>query len=252
MSQNRTAVKMESDSIELGTLPPPPKHIAIVMDGNGRWAEGRGLPRLEGHRQGAQTLEHIIEASADLGIEYLTVYAFSSENWERPQLEVDGLINLMRFYLRNKVIQFHENGVRLNVIGNYQAFPDDVVSMIQEALDLTKNNTRITLNVALNYGGRAEILQATQKIAKRVAAGDLEADSLTEQIFSHFLWTAGCPDPDVFIRTSGEYRISNYLLWQLSYTELVFIEKNWPDFTKKDLMDVIKQFQGRQRRFGAL
>ena len=148
--------------------------------------------------------------------------------------------------------EFHESGVRLNIIGNYRAFPDDVVSMIQEAMDLTKNNTRITLNVALNYGSRAEILQATKRIAKLVAAGDLDTGSLTEDMFANFLWTVGIPDPDIFIRTSGEYRISNYLLWQMSYTELVFVEKNWPDFCKEDLLNAIEDYQGRQRRFSAL
>lgn len=229
-----------------------PRHVAIIMDGNRRWAQERGFPQLEGHRRGSQNLESITRFAADVGLEFLTVYAFSSENWRRSEGEVNGLINLMRYYLQTKVVEFHENGVRLNIIGDYHAFPRDVVSMIQESLELTKNNRRITLNVALNYGARAEILKATRQISSAVAEGQMNINDITEERFEEFLWTAGIPDPEIFIRTSGEKRISNYLLWQLSYTELFFVEKYWPDFTEKDLMNAIEEYQGRHRRFGAL
>lgn len=229
-----------------------PRHIAIIMDGNGRWAKERGLPRLEGHRRGAQALEDIIEFAVQIGLEYLTVYAFSAENWKRPEEEINGLVNLMRLYLQTKVIKFHENNIRLNIIGNYQAFPPDVVSLIQEAINLTKNNTSTILNIALNYGSRSEIIRAAQNIAKKVVAGELEAEAITEELFSEHLWTSGIPDPEIFIRTSGEHRISNYLLWQLSYTELIFVEKYWPEFSAKELINAIKEYQGRNRRFGAL
>ena len=229
-----------------------PRHVAIIMDGNGRWAQEKGLSRLEGHRRGSQTLEDTTKAAAECGLEYLTVYVFSSENWRRPEAEITGLIHLMRYYLQNKIVEFHENGICLKILGDYKAFPKDVVSMIQEAIDLTKNNTGLTLNLALNYGSRGEIVNAVKEISQCVASGKMEIADISEKVVSNFLWTAGTPDPEIFIRTGGEIRVSNYLLWQLSYTELIFVKKYWPDFTKKDLMDAIEEYKRRHRRFGAL
>lgn len=229
-----------------------PSHIAIIMDGNGRWAKSRGLPRIEGHRKGAQALERVVEACAKSKINYLTVFAFSSENWRRPAEEVDGLIGLLRLYLSKKINKLVKNNVRLNVIGNIKAFPDDVVKLIESALEQTKDGTGLTLTVALNYGSRAEIVRATQKIAARVESGCLKIDDIDESMFSNFLMTADMPNPDVLVRTSGEQRISNYLLWQISYAELIFVEKHWPDFGAEDIAMIVEEFKGRNRRYGGL
>lgn len=229
-----------------------PRHIAIIMDGNGRWAQEKGLPRLEGHRRGALVLENVVEILIAQGLPFLTVYAFSSENWKRPEEEIGGLVNLMRFYLQNKIAKLHEQGVRLNILGEYKIFPEDVVLLIQESLELTRYNKGLTLSIALNYGGRSEIVRAAQRISKRVMAGDLEPEALTEELFSHFLWTAGIPDPEILIRTSGEQRLSNFLLWQSSYTELIFLKKYWPDFSEDDVKNALDHYHEKHRRFGGL
>lgn len=232
--------------------PPIPTHIAIIMDGNGRWSSQRNLPTILGHREGASTLKRITQHAGQKGIKYLTVYAFSTENWKRPIQWVQELMGLLRYYLKNEIKEILKNNVKLTVIGNRTDFDQDIQTLIQEAEEATKNNTGLNLVIALNYGGRKDILQACQSIAKKVEAGELTPDQITESLFSDNLYTQDIPDPDLLIRTSGEYRISNYLLWQLAYSEFVFTDKLWPDFNEDDLDDAIKQYQSRNRRFGAV
>jgi undecaprenyl diphosphate synthase len=228
----------------------PPRHVAIIMDGNGRWARSRGLSRLAGHSRGAEALRRTVAAAVELGIEYLTVFAFSSENWERPAAEVEGLMGLLRRYLRGEVAELHENDVRLRFIGEHERLPGDIVELITDAESLTAGNQRLTLAVALNYGSRREFVLAVRRLAAAAAAGQLDPDSIGEGQVEAALFTAGLPDPDLIIRTSGERRMSNFLLWQSAYSEFVFLDKYWPDFTKEDLMAAIREYQGRQRRYG--
>ena len=220
-----------------------PKHIAIIMDGNGRWAQARGLPRAAGHKQGAEAVRACVKAAADNGIECLTLFGFSSENWQRPQEEVNELMRLLRHYLRAETAELHKNNVRLRVIGDRSAFDADIIKLIENAEELTQHNDGITVAMALNYGGRADILQAAQKAQN---ADDFEA------AFEANLMSAGLPDVDLMIRTSGEQRISNFLLWQCAYAEFVFMNTLWPDFNAKSLSDALSQYALRDRRFGAL
>jgi undecaprenyl diphosphate synthase len=229
----------------------PPKHVAIIMDGNGRWAVSRGLPRTAGHHRGAEAVRRAVMGAAELGISYLTLFGFSSENWKRPPTEVDDLMGLLRLYLRSEVAEFHRNGVRLKVIGDRERLSPDLVSMITGAEEMTDANRRLQLTVALSYGGRSEIAGAARRIAERVKAGEIDPAAIDETLFEQHLLTAGIPDPDLVIRTSGEKRISNFLLWQTAYAELVFIDRLWPDFTKQDLEDAIREFRSRDRRYGA-
>jgi undecaprenyl diphosphate synthase len=229
----------------------PPKHVAIIMDGNGRWAVSRGLPRTAGHHRGAEAVRRAVIGAAELGISYLTLFGFSSENWKRPPTEVDDLMGLLRLYLRSEVAEFHRNGVRLKVIGDRERLSPDLVSMITGAEEMTDANRRLQLTVALSYGGRSEIAGAARRIAERVKAGEIDPAAIDETLFEQHLLTAGIPDPDLVIRTSGEKRISNFLLWQTAYAELVFIDRLWPDFTKQDLEDAIREFRSRDRRYGA-
>jgi undecaprenyl diphosphate synthase len=233
------------------TGPTPPAHVAIIMDGNGRWAKSRGLPRIAGHRRGAESVRRAITASAELGISYLTLFGFSSENWKRPSDEVNDLMALLRHYLRGEIAELHQQGVRLLVIGDRVRLAPDIVTLIDNAEQLTRNNKGLTLIVALSYGGRDDIVQASRKLAEDVAAGRIQAKDIDETRLSSSLFTAGIPDPDLLIRTSGEQRISNFLLWQLAYTELVFIETLWPDFGRADLEKAISDYHGRERRYGA-
>jgi undecaprenyl diphosphate synthase len=233
------------------TGPTPPAHVAIIMDGNGRWAKSRGLPRIAGHRRGAESVRRAITASAELGISYLTLFGFSSENWKRPSDEVNDLMALLRHYLRGEIAELHQQGVRLLVIGDRARLAPDIVTLIDNAEQLTRNNKGLTLIVALSYGGRDDIVQASRKLAEDVAAGRIQAKDIDETRLSSSLFTAGIPDPDLLIRTSGEQRISNFLLWQLAYTELVFIETLWPDFGRADLEKAISDYHGRERRYGA-
>ncbi len=233
------------------TAPAPPAHVAIIMDGNGRWAKSRGLPRIAGHRRGAESVRRAITASAELGISYLTLFGFSSENWKRPSDEVNDLMGLLRHYLRGEIAELHQQGVRLLVIGDRARLAPDIVTLIDNAEQLTRNNKGLTLIVALSYGGRDDIVQASRKLAEDVAAGRIQAKDIDETRLSSSLFTAGIPDPDLLIRTSGEQRISNFLLWQLAYTELVFIETLWPDFGRADLEKAISDYHGRERRYGA-
>lgn len=233
-----------------GLLIKPPQHVAIVMDGNGRWARQHTLSRLEGHKRGSEVAREIVTTAAKIGIEYLTLYAFSSENWRRDPNEVTGLMTLLKHYLETEAEEFHKEGVRLKVIGERDLLPNTILNLIEEVEELTKSNKSITLQMAISYGSRAEILHAVQEIAKKVRDHRLDAADITEQTFEDHLYTAGVPDPDLLIRTSGEQRISNYLLWQLAYTELVFVDKFWPDFTSADFMETLITYQNRERRFG--
>ncbi len=226
-------------------------HIAVIMDGNGRWAKKRGLPRVMGHRAGMKAVKEITKSCRDLGIKYLTLYAFSSENWKRPKAEVDALMRFLEEYIDKELRSFIKNGIRLNFIGRMGALPDFVRPKLKKAMEATADCGNMTLNVALNYSGRDEIVDAAKKFASQVKAGKLGADDLDEGSFSGFLYTAGQPDPDLLIRTSGEMRISNFLLWQISYAELYVTPKLWPDFRRGDLIDAINEYRKRERRFGA-
>jgi undecaprenyl diphosphate synthase len=228
-----------------------PQHVAIIMDGNGRWAKARGLPRIAGHRRGAEAARRAVTAAAELGIPYLTLFGFSSENWKRPTAEIQDLMALLRHYLYGEIAELHRSGVRLKVIGQLARLAPDIVGLIEHAENLTRENSQITLTIALSYGGRAEIVAAVQAIAAQVASGALSADQVDENCIARHLFTADIPDPDLLIRTSGEQRISNFLLWQCAYSELVFTKTLWPDFSKHDLEQAIDEFCDRERRYGA-
>ena len=233
-------------------LPRPlPRHIAIIMDGNGRWAQARGLPRIAGHRNGAEAVRRTLVAANELGIPYLTLFGFSSENWKRPLGEVDDLMGLLRHYLRGEIAELHRNGVRLRVIGEIGRLSPDLVTLIANAEALTHDNRGSNLTIALSYGGRAEIVAATRAIAVKVAGGSLPVEAVDEDLIASHLFTADLPDPDLLIRTSGEQRISNFLLWQCAYAELVFTKRLWPDFGRGDLEEAIAEYCGRERRYGA-
>lgn len=227
-----------------------PRHVAITMDGNGRWAKRRLLPRALGHRQGAEAVRRIVQACVDLGVQYLTLYAFSSENWKRPTDEVEDLMGLLRHYLRNEVAELNRNNVRLRIIGERRGLAPDVVALVNESEGLTRNNTGLTLVLALNYGAQAEIAAAVRAIAAKVQAGVMPLEAINEQAVADHLLTVGIPDPDLIIRTSGEQRLSNFLLWQAAYAELVFVDCLWPDFDKAQLVEAIETFGRRERRFG--
>jgi len=230
---------------------PVPRHIAIIMDGNGRWAKSRGLPRIAGHRRGAEAARRTVIAAAELGVPYLTLFGFSSENWKRPSAEINDLMTLLRHYLRGEIAELHRNGVRLKVIGDLGKLDPDIISLIDHAEAMTCENSRINLTIALSYGARAEILAAVHEIARQVASGSLAAHAIDEKCFARHLFTAELPDPDLLIRTSSEQRISNFLLWQSAYSEFVFTKTLWPDFSKSDLRQAIDEFCGRERRYGA-
>ena len=227
-----------------------PRHVGIIMDGNGRWAAARGLPRALGHKAGAEAARRAVEAAGEAGIGWLTLFAFSSENWQRPQDEVQDLTALMRHYLRTEVARLAREGVRLRIIGERERFGEETARLIASAEATTAGGTRLNLNIALSYGGRAEIAAAAREIARRAAAGTLDPDSVDPETFAGFLGTAGMPDPDLIIRTSGEQRISNFLLWQAAYAELVFQDVLWPDWGAEHLAQAIGEFGRRERRFG--
>ncbi len=227
-----------------------PHHLAIIMDGNGRWAKARMLPRIMGHRRGVQTVRTIVEACSQLGIRYLTLFAFSAENWSRPKTEVRSLMNLLKKYIRQEVPRMMRNNICFNVIGNRSELPEDVRSSLDEAMALTSANSGMTLTLALSYGARQELIQASRKLAMDIAKGEISDAEVSEASFSRYLYTASLPDPDLLIRTSGEMRISNFLLWQLAYTELYFTDINWPDFSKDELHLALSDYQQRERRFG--
>ena len=227
-----------------------PRHVAIIMDGNGRWAERRGLPRAAGHKAGAEAVRRAMQSAVDHGIEVLTLYAFSSENWRRSAEEISDLTGLMRFYLDREFKRLQDERVRVKLIGDYSAFGGDLVAKLEEAVEQTASNSRLTLVVALNYGSRAEIAAAAGKLAARAAAGQLDPAEIDEDALAGELETDGLPDLDLLIRTSGEMRLSNFLLWQAAYSELVFLDILWPDFDEKSFAEALDQFSRRQRRFG--
>lgn len=227
-----------------------PTHIAIIMDGNGRWAKSRFLPRIAGHRKGAEAVKEAVKGCIELGIPHLTLYAFSSENWNRSTAEVNDLMDLLRYYLQKEIDVLHKNNVRIRVIGDRTRLTPDIRENIAGAEQLTAENTTLNLTVALNYGGRQEIVRAVKDIAGSIAAGEIQATDVDEATFSRFLYTGGLPDPDLLIRTSGEQRLSNFLLWQLAYAELFFTDVLWPDFTVAKLKEAVSSFKQRERRYG--
>ena len=230
---------------------PVPRHVAIIMDGNGRWAESRGLPRVAGHRAGAEAVKRALQAAADHGVEVLTLYAFSSENWRRSEGEISDLTALMRFYLERELATLNKEGVRLKLIGDYSAFGADLVSRLETAVERTAANSRLTLVVALNYGSRAEIATAARTLAGKAATGEIDPEAIDEQALAEQLQTRDLPELDLLIRTSGEVRLSNFLLWQAAYAELLFVDTLWPDFDEQAFADALDRFATRQRRFGA-
>lgn len=227
-----------------------PRHVAIIMDGNGRWAVGRGLPRFAGHRAGVKTVREIVKASIDIGVSVLTLYAFSQENWKRPKEEVSLLMNLLDYFIDKEIQNLKREGVAFRTIGRLDALPRNIQEKLHKATEATKNNNKLVLNIALNYGARTEILDAVEKIVEEAKRSSNGGPHLTEESFSNYLYTAGLPDPDLLIRTSGEMRLSNFLLWQLSYAEIYITKKYWPDFKKSDYQKAIREYQKRERRFG--
>lgn len=229
-----------------------PAHVALILDGNGRWAKKRGLPRQMGHKKGCETVEQIVEDAARLGIRYLTVYGFSTENWKRPEDEVSALMQLFRYYTKRLLKIAMESNVRVKMIGERSRFAPDIVEGINRLEEETKDNTGLTFVIAVNYGSRDEITRAVKRIVKDAKEGKIAEEELTEQKIASYLDTAGIPDPDLLIRTSGELRLSNYLLWQLAYSELYVTDCLWPDFNKEELLEAIRQYNRRERRFGGL
>lgn len=229
---------------------PPARHVAIIMHGNGRWAAEHSLPRAEGHRQGVESVRRTVTAAMELGVTHLTLFSFSSENWSRPKQEINDLFGLLRRFIRRDLADLHKNGVRIRVIGARTGLESDILRMLDDAAELTKDNTALSLTIAFNYGARDEIARAAQRIAEDVKAGVMDASDVSPERFSTYLDTAGLPDPDLLIRTSGELRLSNFLLWQLAYAEFVFVDVYWPDFTKEVFEAAIAEYQGRSRRFG--
>ncbi|MCA6450065.1 MAG: isoprenyl transferase [Chitinophagaceae bacterium] len=227
-----------------------PRHIAIIMDGNGRWAEEKGQDRLYGHFHGVESVRNIVEGSAELGIQYLTLYAFSTENWDRPQQEVEGLMSLLVETIRKEVPTLNKNNIRLHVIGDMNMLPAFAQNELKEALELTSHNTGLNLIMALSYSSRWELVNAVQNIGRDVKAGKIDPETINQETLQQYLTTSQFPDPELMIRTSGEYRISNFLLYQLAYAELYFTNTRWPDFRKENLYEAIIDFQGRERRFG--
>ncbi len=242
---------MDSLASRSAAVPSAPLHVAVIMDGNGRWAARRGLPRVAGHKQGVEAVRRTVQAAADLGIPYLTLFAFSAENWRRPPPEVEALMGLLRKYLRREVAELHREGVRLRFIGQRPGLPRDIAALMEESEALTAGNTRLVLTIALNYGGRQEIVAATRRLAREAAAGRLDPEAIDEAAFEAATSSPEVPPPDVVIRTSGEQRVSNFLLWQVAYSEFVFLDTLWPDFSRADLEAAIRDYQARERRFGA-
>ena len=229
-----------------------PEHVAIILDGNGRWAKKRFLPRNMGHAQGSKTVERIIEDAFDMGIKYLTVYAFSTENWRRPKDEVDALMKLLRDYLKTCIKRANKNNMRVRVIGDVTGLSEDLREKIEQLEEASKGNTGINFTIALNYGSRDEMIRAMKKMAGDLRAGTLKKEDITEDAFAGYLDTKGIPEPDLMIRTSGEQRLSNFMLWQLAYTEFYFTDVLWPDFNKKELKKAVEYYNGRERRFGGI
>ncbi len=240
--------KLKQEEITLaGNLP---RHIAVIMDGNGRWAQQRGLPRTEGHREGIESVRDIVKASSQLGLKYLTLYAFSIENWKRPHTEVNILMKLLEHYLKQEIEELHENNVRLKSIGKLNSLPKSVQSQLHSSIEKTKENEGLTLTLALSYGGRWDIVRAVQMIALDVRRGKVSPEDINEDLFSDYLTTRSIPDPDFLIRSSGELRLSNFLLWEMAYGEMYITEKFWPEFRRESLYEALRNYQHRERRFG--
>lgn len=239
--------KLQNELKQSGVIP---THIAIIMDGNGRWAKQRGLPRVAGHKRGVETVREIVEACAQIGVKYLTLYTFSTENWNRPKDEVSTLMRLLLQSLKNRVNELNDNDIRLTTIGDISALPKIVQKQLMQDIERTQNNKKMILNLALSYSGRWEIIKAVRKIAEELKENDLDVEGITEECISKHLTTKEIPDPDLLIRTSGEFRVSNFLLWQIAYTEFVITDVFWPDFNREHLYDSIRKFQNRERRFG--
>jgi undecaprenyl diphosphate synthase len=227
-----------------------PRHVAVIMDGNGRWATGQGLTRVQGHRRGKESVREIVETAREIGIEVLTLYAFSSENWNRPEREVGALMTLLRRYLRTELKKMMRYEIRLRAIGNLRKLPTDVLAEIREVERQTRKNTRMTVQLAVSYGGREEIVRAARTLARKVRDGEMRPDQIDEDALAGALDTAGIPDPDLLIRTSGEQRISNFMMWQLAYTEIYITDILWPDFRRQQFLDALDSYKERQRRFG--
>ena len=223
-----------------------PAHVAIIMDGNGRWARSRRLPRLAGHRAGVENMRRVLEACGEFGIKYLTIYAFSTENWDRPKAEVRGLLNILEDVIDQELDELHENGVQLNHLGRLERMSDELQEKVNHAIELTRDNDRLVLNIAWNYGGRDEIVQVIEKI---VASG-VGPEKINEELVNSYLYTAGCPDPDLIVRTSGEFRVSNFLIWQGAYSEWYVTKTYWPDFGREELLKALIEYAARERRFG--
>jgi undecaprenyl diphosphate synthase len=247
--KNKNKKMFSAEGIDLERIP---RHIAIIMDGNGRWAKKRGLPRTMGHRAGVEAIRDVVRTCSNLGVEVLTVYAFSTENWRRPKEEVSILMRLLTDYLRKELKELHENNVKIMTMGDIALLPVEAQKELHKAIQQTEHNPGLILNLALNYGGRAEIKRALRILGEEIQQGKLSPEDINEDRISSALFTAGLPDPDLLIRTSGEMRLSNFMLWQIAYTEVVVTEQLWPDFNPKSLLDAIKAYQQRERRFGGL
>lgn len=227
-----------------------PHHVAVIMDGNGRWAKKRALNRIRGHEEGTESVRVIVRESRNIGIKWLTLYAFSEENWRRPKYEIEALMLILKRFLKSELQEMLDNGIRFQSIGRTDKLPRDVRELLDETSRKTSENSKMVLSLALSYGGRQEISRAIKRITEKVEAGDIHSDDITEDLISDFLYTSGIPDPDLLIRTSGEYRISNFLLWQIAYTEIYITSTLWPDFRKGEFLSAIEEFQKRERRFG--
>jgi undecaprenyl diphosphate synthase len=242
-------MKQENDDLDPARLP---AHVAIIMDGNGRWAKKRLLNRVKGHEQGSETVRTIVRTSREIGIQYLTLYAFSTENWERPKSEVSALMMLLNRFLKNELQEMQDNGIRLFAIGQLDRLPEPVSATLKETIALTQNNTGMQLTLSLSYGSRTEILDMVRNIAREACQGKISAELITEDLISSHLYTRNMPDPDLLIRTSGEMRISNFLLWQIAYSEIFITKTLWPDFSKEEYLHILKEYQSRDRRFGKI
>ena len=245
--EERRAEALRRHNLDPNTLP---RHVAIIMDGNGRWAKGRGFPRIRGHRAAVKSVTDIVEFSGEIGIEYLTLYAFSAENWRRPQSEVNALMRLLRQYLVNERPRLMRDSVRLTGIGRIDTLPPEVQEELHRTEELTRDNKNLTVLVALSYGGRTEIVDAARECARRALSGEMSPDEITEEVFSQFLYTQGIPDPDLLIRSGGEHRVSNFLLWQISYSEIWITPVLWPDFRREHMTEALREFAARERRYG--
>ncbi len=245
--QPNSDIQLQKELKESGEIP---THIAIIMDGNGRWAKRRGLPRAAGHKKGVDTVRDIVEACAEIGVKYLTLYTFSTENWNRPKDEVSTLMRLLLSSLKARLRELDKNDIKLTSVGDLSSLPVEVQKQLRTDIEKTKNNKRMTLNLALSYSGRWELIKAVKSISEQVAEGKLNPEDIDEKIISDNLTTRDLPDPDLLIRTSGEFRVSNFLLWQIAYTEFVILDVLWPDFKREHLYNSIKEFQNRERRFG--